>query len=145
MPKTSQKLLNPKQMLAISMLVDPGVSYQDVSKRLGISCRTLYQWRRLPHFKEALDEVLGEVREKTMERLNILNEKVICEIEGVLTTPFSSRSQVLKASMKIMDYKTALLSEVTLQNRVTSLELRVNELTRIIRTLLDILGEHLNE
>ena len=61
----NKKRLSEKQQLAIVELTKAGYrTYSEVAGRIGISIRTLYNWRREPMFQEALDQAQSELRER---------------------------------------------------------------------------------
>lgn len=63
--KKASEFLTPKQKRAISELTKPdNNSYKEIAKKVGISIKTLYRWRKKPEFSSALEESFHELRQK---------------------------------------------------------------------------------
>lgn len=63
-PQVAQKTLNPKQKKALELLTcGEGLTYDEISKQVGINRKTLYDWRHEPQytlFQEELNKIENE-------------------------------------------------------------------------------------
>ena len=69
MAKKIKTSLSPRQYQAAHLIVQ-GRNYEDVSKQIGITPKTLIQWRKLPQFQEYLDVMVSDIRESLVNRLS---------------------------------------------------------------------------
>jgi transposase-like protein len=62
-----------KKMAALELLKGPG-SLKEVAHRVGVSTRTLYNWRKDPGFQDAIESNLTEMKKKVYESSGIIVE-----------------------------------------------------------------------
>lgn len=65
----SRRRLNEKQIAAIALLSRPkrgGLTYKQIAEEVGVSEKTIHEWRKLDHFNE---EIKKQVLRNTVDRL----------------------------------------------------------------------------
>ncbi|KRG11547.1 hypothetical protein ACA29_17060 [Lederbergia galactosidilytica] len=70
------KRLNEKQLAAITILAQPkrgGLTYEEVAEKVGVARSTLYEWKKLDAFNEAIKR---EVVRNTIDRMPEVLESV---------------------------------------------------------------------
>ncbi len=105
-------LLTPKQQQAVSGIAK-GLTPSQIAKVVGVSCRTVERWRKLPEFVVALDQIQGEVsRQVKVElvenvasinsRLENLASKSLDCLEQIIDNPEARSSDRIQASKLIL-------------------------------------------
>ena len=88
MKKISEiEALSPKQQIGAMELLRGGQTYKEISRKLGISTRTLYNWRQDDRFRQAVEQVTQELKGKVLEtsgmvvELNALSNSLLKDVE----------------------------------------------------------------
>jgi hypothetical protein len=90
--------LHPKQHAAISLLVQ-GRSYTATAEAVGIERKVLWQWRKDPLFRAALNVELGAIRQAALVRLLALGEKAVNALEDVLENGETDGARIAAAKL----------------------------------------------
>jgi hypothetical protein len=94
--------MNEKQQRAI-LLMSEGRMCQEVAEALGVTPKTISQWRADPEFRAALNQHLHNIRETHSERLRNLQGLALKTIEDCLNDPELSVKDKLAAAFKTLE------------------------------------------
>ena len=118
--------LSRKQELAVLEFLKPSnATVKIVSKKIGISERTLYNWLNIPQFQDRLAE---ERRKIVKKGYDLLVQNLLSAVE-CLKDLLSSATETIKlrASQSILDYNIKIGEIRTLEKRLEKLEQLTNE------------------
>jgi hypothetical protein len=90
--------LHPKQQAAITLLVQ-GRSYTVTAEAVGIERKVLWQWRKSPAFRAALNAELAAIRQAALVRMLALGEKAVDALEDVLGNSQSDAARIAAAKL----------------------------------------------
>lgn len=122
--------LSEKQKLAIIAFVSPGKkSFKDVANQVGVSERTLRNWRKQPHFKAALEEVFTTLKEKGIEAHDSYLDAVLDSITSMAMSPIASFRERLGTAQVLLNYESKVVELVQFARRLKKLEKDINVLS----------------
>jgi Helix-turn-helix of insertion element transposase len=90
--------LHPKQHAAITLLVQ-GRGYTETAEAVGIERKVLWQWRKDPAFRAALNAELASIRQAALVRLLALGEKAVDALEDVLENGETDGARIAAAKL----------------------------------------------
>lgn len=113
--------LTKRQELAIQELLNPAnKKIEEIASKVRVSRRCLYNWLKLPHFRQRLDEEKNRITQEAFDKLRgSLNKSV--ETLGELLGSQSDAMR-LKACQMILDYNIRLIEVQEIEKRLTNLE-----------------------
>lgn len=105
----AQKTLNPKQKKALELLTcGEGLTYDEISKQVGINRKTLYDWRHEPQYALFQEELTKIENERWLATVDIARKAAakLCEegnqrmVEFVLKNEGYNPTQKVEADVK---------------------------------------------
>ncbi len=94
--------MNEKQQQAILMMVE-GKMYREIAKVLGVTSKTISQWRADPEFRATLNQHLENIQAAHSEKFRNLQGLALKTIEDCLNNPEFSAKDRMAAAFKILD------------------------------------------
>jgi hypothetical protein len=95
--KNASSALSEAQQAAAAMLAT-GKSFQRVAEELKVDVRTIYNWRRLPPFRRALNKRRKEIWNESADRLRAMLTRSLDIVEEQLAVRYEP-SRVRAANM----------------------------------------------
>ncbi len=117
----SHKDLSPDQFRAIAALVSTG-SFTKAAVSVGVSERTLRRWMEQATFKERLILSENELISSSVRRLGALVEQALDVLENVMADVDTSSIHKTRAAALVLDSALRWRNQLTIEDRVTSLE-----------------------
>lgn len=103
------KVLSVDQQRALELLL-LGRTHLDVAKEVGVASFTLTRWKRLPEFKQALEEVRAAAFDGLVESINALTDEAVATISEMMrdrdTPPqvrLSAARMIVETSIKVRE------------------------------------------
>jgi hypothetical protein len=90
--------LHPKQHAAITLLLQ-GRSYTSTADAVGIERKVLWQWRKNPAFRAALNAELAAIRQAALVRTLALAEKAVDALQDVLENGETDGARIAAAKL----------------------------------------------
>ncbi len=103
--------MNEKQQLAILLMAE-GLQYQQIAEKVGVTKKTISQWRADYEFRAALNQHLNEIRSAHSEKLRSLQKTALEIIEQSLVSPETPAKDKLNASFKILEIGKITVNEI---------------------------------
>lgn len=115
------KKLSVKQELAINELLK-GNSIVDSAKNIGISEATLNRWLANAEFKVVLNERKRQIVDNCIDDINLMGNKAIKVINGILDNDSASDYVRLNASKSILDMILKFNEQKNIIDRMNEIE-----------------------
>ena len=94
-------IMNEKQQQAVLMMTE-GKLYQEIAKELGVTSKTISQWRADPEFRATLNQHLENIKTAHSERLRNLQGIALETLEECLKDPKFSLLITHKSSKALL-------------------------------------------
>ena len=120
-PFVTSSGLTPRMIKAVEVLSASGdvTSAAAVAK---VSKPTVYRWLRRSDFRSAIDAAESAALQSLASRLVSLTALALKTLEDVMSDPAAPPSAKVQASGKVLDGLLKLRELITLESRVTALE-----------------------
>jgi len=116
-----EKKLTPKQNKAV-MALARGETVDATALAAGVSPRTVYRWRALPDFRQAIADQEAALLADLARRLTAASEDAIALLHETVNDKKASLNFRLRAALGILQYRSQFSELVTLADRVAALE-----------------------
>lgn len=116
--------LTPKQYRAIANLMLCN-TVEEAAQESGIGARTLWTWLKEPTFRDALAEAERNTVEAATRRLSSLASKALGVVESIMEDESASDAVRLRAAATVLDSALRWREVVTLEDRLSALEMRI--------------------
>ncbi len=112
--------LNPKQYRA-ALIILSGGSVLDAAKDCNTTEDSIRKWRQLPEFQKLLTRAATEVFNTGLNKILLLVDKAILELEAILVNPETSDRTKLQAIQLILNHST-LAKNLNIEQRIEKIE-----------------------
>jgi hypothetical protein len=106
-------------------LIVSGMSLKSVSESVGVSETTLFRWLKLPAFQDELRQLKRIVIERSLGKLQVLNDKSIQTLERLLTC--GNYPTECRAAVAILTKNHEAIDFFEYESRLAKIESRFNE------------------
>jgi len=135
--KTSE-LLTQQQKQAISEFTKPdNKSFKEIAKKVGISIKTLYRWRKKPEFSSALEESFHELKQKVETKVEA-SSRIRSYLDVVNNYIVAHKTLLIDNSVIILITET-IPELIEIQNKFVSkgneLDIKLNNLKIILKEI----------
>lgn len=103
-------------------LICSGINLKDVSAAVGVTEQTLFRWLKLPAFQNELRALKRIVTERSLGKLQLLNDKAIQTLERLLNC--GSHATECRAAVSIITQNQSLITFFEYESRLASIESR---------------------
>ena len=106
--------LTPRQKNAILPFIT-AKTLEEAASQAGIDSKTLWKWRKEPHFMAAVDAARRELMTKAADHLRLGAVEAVAALRRVLNDPETAAPVVVQAASAILSHaiKVVELSDVT--------------------------------
>lgn len=94
--------MEEKRAQAVTLFI-LGKSCGEVASQLGVTSKTISEWRSNPAFRAEINRGLLDLREVQMRRMSDLCSKALTTLEQALDNPELDAEQKIKVSLKILN------------------------------------------
>lgn len=94
--------MEEKRAKAVTLFI-LGKSCSEVASQLGVTNKTISEWRSKPAFRAAINQGLHDLREVQMRRMSDLYSKALITLEQALDNQELDAEQKVKVSLKILN------------------------------------------
>lgn len=108
-------------------------SVLEAGQRCGIGEKTAYRWIKLPQVQNALMEAENRLIFEAMRRLLGLQNTAIETLREIMENPQAKDGDRLRAVQTVFEYALKMREMVMLDQRITDLEKRFDELSHEIQ------------
>ncbi len=116
--------LNFKQMKSCYLIVS-GMSMRDVADSVGTSETTIFRWLKLPTFQDELRQLKRIVIERSLGKLQVLNDKSIQTLERLLNC--GNYPTECRAAVAILTKNHESIDFFEYESRLKAIEQKFNE------------------
>jgi DNA-binding MurR/RpiR family transcriptional regulator len=116
--------LNFKQMKSCYLIVS-GMSMRDVADSVGTSETTIFRWLKLPTFQDELRQLKRIVIERSLGKLQVLNDKSIQTLERLLNC--GNYPTECRAAVAILTKNHESIDFFEYESRLKRIEEKFNE------------------
>jgi DNA-binding MurR/RpiR family transcriptional regulator len=113
-----------KQMKSCYLIVS-GMSMRDVADSVGTSETTIFRWLKLPTFQDELRQLKRIVIERSLGKLQVLNDKSIQTLERLLNC--GNYPTECRAAVAILTKNHESIDFFEYESRLAKIEERFNE------------------
>jgi hypothetical protein len=113
-----------KQMKSCYLIVS-GMSLRDVADSVGTSETTIFRWLKLPTFQDELRSLKRIVIERSLGKLQVLNDKSIQTLERLLNC--GNHPTECRAAVAILTKNHEAIDFFEYESRLKAIEQRFNE------------------
>ncbi len=113
-----------KQMKSCYLIVS-GMSMRDVAASVGTSETTIFRWLKLPAFQDELRQLKRIVIERSLGKLQVLNDKSIQTLERLLNC--GNYPTECRAAVAILTKNHESIDFFEYESRLAKIEQRFNE------------------
>lgn len=106
------------------LLVHSGLEINEIAKKLDVTRQTLWNWRKLPDFKERISELFMESVDARDVALFAMQSKALETLESCLSS--ENESVALRAAKIVMEHGEKISINVRTKNDVISNEALYN-------------------
>ena len=124
-PSMKPKALNPRQKVALQLTLD-GLPKNEICDRLGITQKTLWNWRRLPSWSETLDVALKDESSDGNTLVRTYYPMAVGILRKLALT--GNDSIKLGACRTLVDAHTVLVAREEQSEVIRDLEVRLEEI-----------------
>ncbi len=106
--------LTPRQKNAVMPLIT-AKTLDEAASQAGIDAKTLWKWRKQPHFVAAVDAARRELMTKAADHLRLGAVEAVAALRRVLADPETAAPVVVQAASAVLSHavKVVELSDVT--------------------------------
>jgi len=112
--------ISPNQNRALCLLA-AGYSAEEIAKSLGVSRRTIDNWKKLPNFKKLLRKAIGETYDAAIAELVCGSREAAIELKTIISDPETPRAVKVRA-ISVLLGTAAKVKDLELEERLESLE-----------------------
>lgn len=112
--------ISPNQNRALCLLA-AGYSAEEIAKSLGVSRRTIDNWKKLPNFKKLLREAIIKTYDSAIAELVCGSREAAIELKQIINDPETPRAVKVRA-ISVLLATAAKVKELELEERLESLE-----------------------
>jgi DNA-binding MurR/RpiR family transcriptional regulator len=116
--------LNFKQMKSCYLIVS-GMNMRDVASAVGTSETTIFRWLKLPSFQDELRSLKRIVIERSLGKLQVLNDKSIQTLERLLNC--GNYPTECRAAVAILTKNHEAIDFFEYESRLAKIEQRFDE------------------
>ncbi len=107
-------------------MITSGINLKDVGLAVGVTEQTIFRWLKLPEFQAELRELKRIVIERSLGKLQNLNDKAISTLNELLDCTSSPASRCRAASI-ILTKNHESIDFFEYESRLKAIEQRFNE------------------
>jgi hypothetical protein len=113
-----------KQTKACYLIVS-GMSMRDVADSVGTSETTIFRWLKLSNFQDELRQLKRIVIERSLGKLQVLNDKAIQTLNDLMDCPnYPTRC---RAAISVLDRNQSSIDFFEYESRLKSIESKFSE------------------
>lgn len=112
--------ISPNQNQALCLLA-AGYSAEEIAKSLGVSRRTIDNWKKLPNFKKLLRKAIAATYEAAIAELICGSREAAIELKTIISDPETPRAVKVRA-ISVLLGTAAKIKDLELEERLEYLE-----------------------